>query len=95
MEWEFNPLKNYETDRYFSVWTDHNAYSSKFWLGEIFNIKEMYNNKNFNFDKMNFYYQPTLATEVTPIVFRYNDIHRFKIGVGYLTLFSIKLQKRI
>lgn len=57
MEWEFNPLKNYETDRYFSGWTDHNAYSSKFWLGEIFNIKEMYNNKNFNFDKMNFYYR--------------------------------------
>ena len=74
MKWEFNPLKNYETDRYFSGWTDPNAYNSKFWIGEIFNIKEMYNNKNFNFDKMNFYYQPTLATEVTPIAFRQKRI---------------------
>ena len=94
MKWEFNPLKNYETDRYFSGWTDPNAYNSKFWIGEIFNIKEMYNNKNFNFDKMNFYYQPTLATEVTPIAFRYNDIHRFKIGVGYLTHFFLSSYKK-
>ena len=93
MQWEFNPLKNYETDRYFSGWTDPNAYSSKFWLGDIFNIEQMYNNKNFNFDKMNFYYQPTLATEVTPIVFRYNDVHRFKIGVGYLTHFFLSSYK--
>lgn len=87
MQWEYNPFKNYATDRYFSSWVDPNAYNSKFWFGTIFNIKEMYPNKNFNFDKMILYYQPTLATEVTPISFKYNEKHRFKIGVGYLTHF--------
>ncbi|WP_304331347.1 hypothetical protein [Brachyspira innocens] len=94
MKWEFNPLKNYETDRYFSGWLDPNAYSSRFWLGDIFNIEQMYNNDNFNFDKMDFYYQPTLATEVTPIAFRYNEVHRFKIGIGYLTHFFLSKYKK-
>ena len=94
MKWEFNPLKNYETDRYFSGWLDPNAYSSRFWLGDIFNIEQMYNNDNFNFDKMDFYYQPTLATELAPIAFRYNEVHRFKIGVGYLTHFFLSKYKK-
>ena len=89
LQWEFNPLKNYETDRYFSGWLDPDSYSSRFYLGEIFNIKELYPNKNFNFDKMSFYYQPTLATEVTPISFIYKNIHRFKIGIGYLVHFFL------
>ncbi|MEI0797334.1 hypothetical protein R4Q14_03260 [Brachyspira intermedia] len=93
MQWEFNPLKNYETDRYFSGWANPNAYSSKFWLGDIFNIEQMYNNDKFNFSKMDFYYQPTLATEVTPIAFNYNEVHRFKIGVGYLTHFFLSKYK--
>ncbi|PPS21736.1 hypothetical protein [Brachyspira murdochii] len=93
MKWEFNPLKNYETDRYFSGWLDPDAYSSRFWLGDIFNIEQMYNN-NFNFDKMDFYYQPTLATELTPIAFKYNEVHRFKIGVGYLTHFFLSKYKK-
>lgn len=86
-KWEYNPFKNYATDRYFSSWLNPNAYNSKFWFGDIFNIKEMYPNKNFNFDKMILYYHPTLATEVTPISFKHNEKHRFKIGVGYLTHF--------
>ncbi|WP_157154360.1 hypothetical protein [Brachyspira murdochii] len=94
MKWEFNPLKNYETDRYFSGWLDPDAYSSRFWLGDIFNIEQMYNNNNFNFDKMDFYYQPTLATELTPIAFKYNEVHRFKIGVGYLTHFFLSKYKK-
>ena len=40
----YNPFKNYETDRYFSSWADPNAYNSSFLLGTIFNIKEMYKN---------------------------------------------------
>ena len=55
-KWEYNPFKNYATDRYFSSWLNPNAYNSKFWFGDIFNIKEMYPNKNFNFDKMILYY---------------------------------------
>ncbi|PCG20270.1 hypothetical protein [Brachyspira sp. G79] len=94
MEWEFNPLKNYETDRYFSGWLDPDAYNSSFWIGDVLNIDKMYNNDNFNFDKMDFYYQPTLATEVTPIAFRYNEVHRFKIGVGYLTHFFLSKYKK-
>ena len=46
-KWEYNPFKNYATDRYFSSWLNPNAYNSKFWFGDIFNIKEMYPNKNF------------------------------------------------
>ena len=42
---------------------------------------------------MDFYYQPTLATEVTPIAFNYNEVHRFKIGVGYLTHFFLSKYK--
>lgn len=87
MQWEYNPFKNYETDRYFSSWVNPNAYNSKFWIGTIFNVKEMYPIKNFNLDRIQFFYQPTLATEVTPISFKINDKHRFKIGVGYLTHF--------
>lgn len=94
MKWEFNPLKNYETDRYFSGWVDPDAYSSRFWLGDMLNIDKMYNNDNFNFDKIDFYYQPTLATEVTPIAFRYNEVHRFKIGIGYLTHFFLSKYKK-
>ncbi|WP_300758929.1 hypothetical protein [uncultured Brachyspira sp.] len=94
MKWEFNPLKNYETDRYFSGWVDPDAYSSRFWLGDVLNIDKMYNNNNFNFDKMDFYYQPTLATEVTPIAFKYNEVHRFKIGIGYLTHFFLSKYKK-
>lgn len=94
MKWEFNPLKNYETDRYFSGWVDPDAYSSRFWLGDVLNIDRMYNNDNFNFDKMDFYYQPTLATEVTPIAFKYNEVHRFKIGIGYLTHFFLSKYKK-
>ena len=92
-QWEFNPLKNYKTDRYFSGWTDPNAYSTRFWIGEVLNAKEMYPNRNFNFDKMDFFYQPTLATEVTPIAFNYKDKHRFKIGIGYLTHFFLSKYK--
>lgn len=94
MKWEFNPLKNYETDRYFSGWVDPDAYSSRFWLGDMLNIDKMYNNDNFNFDKMDFYYQPTLATELAPIAFRYNEVHRFKIGIGYLTHFFLSKYKK-
>lgn len=86
-KWEYNPFRNYDTDRYFSSWVDPNAYNSKFWFGTIFNIKEMYPNKNFNLDEIILYYQPTLATEVAPISFKINEKHRFKIGVGYLTHF--------
>ncbi|WP_300711904.1 hypothetical protein [uncultured Brachyspira sp.] len=93
MKWEFNPLRNYETDRYFSGWTDPNSYRNRFWIGDIFNIEKMYDNNNFNFNKMDFYYQPTLAVEVTPISFRYNNVHRFKIGVGYLTHFFLSKYK--
>lgn len=92
-KWEYNPFRNYATDRYFSSWVDPNAYNSKFWFGTIFNIKEMYPNKNFNFDKMILYYQPTLATEVAPISFKINEKHRFKIGVGYLTHFSFRIME--
>ena len=87
MQWSYNPFRNYATDRYFSSWVNPNAYNSKFFIGTIFNIKEMYPNKNFNFDEIQFFYQPTLATEVAPISFKYNEKHRFKIGVGYLTHF--------
>lgn len=94
IKWEFNPLKNYENDRYFAGWLDPDVYNSKFWLGNIFNIKEMYKNNKFNLDKMDFYYQPTLATEIAPIAFQYKDIHRFKIGVGYLTHFFLSKYKK-
>ena len=93
-QWEFNPLKNYKTDRYFSGWTDPNSYSTRFWIGEVLNAKEMYPNPNFNFDKIDFFYNPTLATEVTPIAFKYKDKHRFKIGVGYLTHFYLSKYKK-
>lgn len=93
MQWEYNPFKNYATDRYFSSWVNPDAYNSKFWIGDIFNIKDMYPNKNFTFDEIQFFYQPTLATEVTPISFRYNEKHRFKIGVGYLTHFFLSKYK--
>lgn len=93
LKWNYNPFKNYDTDRYFSSWADPNAYNSSFLLGTIFNIKEMYKNPNFNFDNIDFFYHPTLATEVTPISFKYMDIHRFKIGVGFLTHFFLSKYK--
>ena len=38
-KWEYNPFKNYATDRYFSSWLNPNAYNSKFWFGDIFSIR--------------------------------------------------------
>lgn len=93
LKWNYNPFKNYDTDRYFSSWADPNAYNSSFLLGKIFNIKEMYKNPNFKFDNIDFFYQPTLATEVTPISFKYMEKHRFKIGVGFLTHFFLSKYK--
>lgn len=55
LKWNYNPFKNYDTDRYFSSWADPNAYNSSFLLGKIFNIKEMYKNPNFKFDNIDFF----------------------------------------
>ena len=93
LKWSYNPFKYYETDRYFSSWTDPNAYNSSILLNTIFNIKEMYQNPNFRFDDTSVFYQPTLAAELVPISFKYTDNHRFKIGVGYLTHFFLSAYK--
>ncbi|WP_297206825.1 hypothetical protein [uncultured Brachyspira sp.] len=90
-EWKFNPLRVYETDKYLYGWLDPEVYNCKYWIGDIFSIEDMYNNGNYRFDKMSFFHQPTLATEINPIVFNYKDKHRFKIGVGFLTQFFLSV----
>ena len=90
-EWKFNPLRVYETDKYLYGWLDPEVYNCKYWIGDIFSIEDMYNNGNYRFDKMSFFHQPTLATEINPIVFNYKNKHRFKIGVGFLTQFFLSV----
>ena len=90
-KWSFNPLRVYDTDKYLYGWLDPEVYNCKYWIGDIFNIDEMYNRGNYRFDKMSFFHQPTLATEINPIVLDYKDKHRFKIGVGFLTQFFLSV----
>lgn len=45
-QWKYNPLRNPETDKYFSGYADINNYNTKFWFGTIFNANKLYNNIN-------------------------------------------------
>lgn len=92
-KWLFNPFRAYDTDKYLYGWLDPYVYNSKYWIGDIFNIEEMYTNPNYNFDNMAFFHQPTLGSEIYPIAFNYKDKHRFRIGVGYLTQFFLSVYK--
>ncbi|WP_300711682.1 hypothetical protein [uncultured Brachyspira sp.] len=88
MQWRYNPLRIYETDKYFSSWLDPDNYNSSFWFGDILNAEKLYPNKNFNLDNAVLYFSPKLAVDLAPIAFNLNgDKHRFRIGVGY----SLKL----
>ena len=73
LNWKYNPLRTYETDKYFSPW-----------LGDILNANHLYQNKNFNLDNVVMYFSPKLAVDLAPIAFNINeDKHRFRMGVGY------------
>ena len=52
LKWKYNPLRVYETDKYFSPWLDPDNYNSSFWFGDILNIKSLYRNNNFNLDNV-------------------------------------------
>ncbi|WP_300370156.1 hypothetical protein [Brachyspira sp.] len=93
-KWNFNPLRFYDTDKYLYGWLDPEVYNSKYWVGDIFNIESMYNhNNNYRFDKMIFFHQPTLGSEINPIAFTYKGKHRFRVGVGFLTQFFLSVYK--
>ncbi|MEI0799524.1 hypothetical protein R4Q14_14530 [Brachyspira intermedia] len=84
VKWKYNPLRIYETDRYFSPWLDPDNYNTSFWFGDILNANHLYQNKNFNLDNVVMYFSPKLAVDLAPIAFNINeDKHRFRIGVGY------------
>ena len=88
-KWKYNPLRNPETDKYFSGYSDINNYNTKFWFGTIFNANKIYNNKNFTIDKVIVFHSPTLATELAPIAFNIDgDKHRIRLGVGYMAKFN-------
>lgn len=88
VQWRYNPLRIYETDKYFSSWLDPDNYNSSFWFGDILNIENLYPNKNFDLSNLILYFSPKLAVDLAPIAFNIDgDKHRFKIGVGY----SLKL----
>lgn len=89
VKWQYNPFREFETDKYLYGWLDPNVYNSKYWFGDILNIKEMYDKGNYDFDSVLIFHQPTLATEAAPIAFEYHNDHRFRIGVGYLTQFFL------
>ncbi len=92
-KWSFNPLRLYDTDKYLYGWLDPDVYNSKYWIGDIFDIEYLYDKGNYRFDKMAFFHQPTLATEINPIAFNYKNDHRFRIGVGFLTQFFLSVYK--
>ena len=92
LKWRYNPFR-YETYKRIYGWLDPDAYISRYWMGDIFNIEEMYPNPAYRFDKMQFYHQPTLATEINPIDFLYKGVHRFRIGVGFLTHLFMAIYK--
>ncbi|WP_297277090.1 hypothetical protein [uncultured Brachyspira sp.] len=88
LKWQYNPLRIYETDKYFSPWLDPDNYNSSFWFGDIINIENLYPNPNFNLNNVLLYFSPKLAVDLAPIAFNLNgDKHRFRIGVAY----SLKL----
>ncbi|WP_157143817.1 hypothetical protein [Brachyspira pilosicoli] len=88
-QWKYNPLRNPETDKYFSGYADINNYNTKFWFGTIFNANKLYNNKNFTIDKVIIFHSPTLSTELAPIAFNINEeTHRIRIGVAYSAKFN-------
>lgn len=88
VQWQYNPLRIYETDKYFSPWLDPDNYNSSFWFGDIINDKNLYINQNFNLNNIVLYFSPKLAIDLAPIAFNVNgDKHRFRIGVAY----SLKL----
>ncbi|CRF34566.1 hypothetical protein BRSU_2103 [Brachyspira suanatina] len=88
VQWKYNPLRVYETDKYFSPWLDPDNYNTSFWFGDILNSKSLYLNKNFNLDNIVMYFSPKLAVDLAPIAFNIDgDKHRFRIGVAY----SLKL----
>lgn len=95
LKWKYNPLRVYETDKYFSPWLDSDNYNSSFWFGDILNIKSLYRNNNFNLDNVVLYFSPKLAVDLAPIAFNIEgDKHRFRIGVGYaLKLFFSSYKK--
>ena len=95
VKWKYNPLRIYETDRYFSPWLDPDNYNTSFWFGDILNANHLYQNKNFNLDNVVMYFSPKLAVDLAPIAFNINeDKHRFRIGVGYyLKLFFSSYKK--
>lgn len=45
VQWKYNPLRVYETDKYFSPWLDPDNYNTSFWFGDILNAKTLYPNK--------------------------------------------------
>ena len=88
-QWKYNPLRNPETDKYFSGYADINNYNTKFWFGTIFNAEKLYNNKNFTINKVIIFHSPTLSTELAPIAFNINEeTHRIRIGVAYSAKFN-------
>ncbi len=95
VQWKYNPLRIYETDKYFSPWLDPDNYNTSFWFGDVLNAKTLYPNKNFNLDNVVMYFSPKLAVDLAPIAFNINgDKHRFRIGVGYsLKLFFSSYKK--
>ena len=92
LKWRYNPFR-YETYKRLYGWLDPDDYITRYWIGDIFNIEEMYPKPAYSFDKMQFYHQPTLATEINPIEFLYKDKHRFRIGVGFLCNFFLSIYK--
>lgn len=84
VKWQYNPLRIYETDKFFSPWLDPENYNSSFWFGDILNIQKLYITPNFNLDNVVLYFSPKLAVDLAPIAFNLNgDKHRFRIGVAY------------
>ncbi len=84
-EWNFNPFKKPETDKYFSSWADPYAYNSSILLGTITNAKELYDKPAFKMDKISFFYNPQLATSVEPLALSFDEgRHRLGVGIGFL-----------
>ena len=95
LDWKYNPLRTYETDKYFSPWLDPNNYNTSFWLGDILNDQQLYPNNKFHLKNILLYFDPKIAVDLAPIAFNIDeDKHRFRIGVGYSLNYFLEVMPR-
>ncbi|MGL5254362.1 MAG: hypothetical protein ACRC9L_05160 [Brevinema sp.] len=84
MKWKYNPFRNQkDTERVLFGWQDPNAFITRFFVGGIVGVDQMYQNTSLNTDDILVAYSPVIATEAAPIAFEIDRL-KMRIGVGFL-----------